>query len=203
LIYRQDFHWKLGKIVAIKRKQTWQFLLKRLKPPLATLIYFLHIPKTSGTSLGELFLQVKGPEAVSPPLLWDHLLNGFYRISEKTRIIQGHFGGLLPLWLQRWPRIVTILREPLARALSHINHVQRDPNHPWYAEAANLTVQQYCDHPVFQRSIDNFQARYLASLSFALALLPDSPQRPPAEPLGNVEIAFDDALFSLDREPAF
>src|SRR3954470_13611511 len=94
------------------------------------LVYFLHIPKTSGTSLHQSFLRAFGPDATSPHLLFDDLVNGTYRISDRTRIVTGHFGGLLPLWLRRWPRIITLLRDPLARALSHINHVQRDKGHP-------------------------------------------------------------------------
>ena len=112
------------------------------------LVYFLHIPKTSGTSLHQSFLRVYGPEAASPNLLWDDLVNGTYQLSERPRIITGHFGGFLPLWLKRWPRIVTMLRDPLARALSHINHVQRDQEHPLHPLSAGLTVGQYCEHPV-------------------------------------------------------
>ena len=165
----------------------------------AELIYFLHIPKTSGTSLAEILLEVGGPGAVVPPVLWDHLITGAYVVSESTRIITGHLAGLFPLWLRRWPRIITMLREPRARALSHINHVQREPSHPWFAEGSKLSVEQYCNHPVFRRSVDNLQARHLASLQFSLALLPDSPDRSAVKPSETVGLAFNRALFSLDR----
>src|SRR5436305_11580454 len=86
------------------------------------LVYFLHIPKTSGSSLWRFLQRAVGPDAATPPLLWRQLVSGQYRIPARTRVITGHFGGLLPLWLRRWPRIITLLREPLARALSHVNH---------------------------------------------------------------------------------
>ena len=135
-----------------------------------------------------------------PSLLWDDLVNGTYQLSERTRIITGHFGGFLPLWLKRWPRIVTILRDPLARALSHINHVQRDQSHPLHPLSAGLTVGQYCEHPVLRRTVDNFQSRYLASLDFALALMPRPPERRGHEPYGSVSVSFENALYSLDKE---
>jgi hypothetical protein len=164
------------------------------------LVYFLHIPKTSGTSLHHSMLQVFGPEAATPPLLWDDLVNGTYQLSERTRVITGHFGGFLPLWLKRRPRIVTILREPMARALSHINHVQREGHHPLHALAARLTVDQYCEHPILRRTVDNFQSRYLASLDFALALMPRPSECSVREPHASISVAFENALFSLDKQ---
>ena len=164
------------------------------------LVYFLHIPKTSGVSLRQSFLRVYGPEAAADGLLWDDLVNGTYQLSERLRIITGHLGGFLPLWLKRWPRIVTMLRDPLARALSHINHVQRDQVHPLHLLSAGLTVEQYCQHPVLRRTVDNFQSRYLASLDFALALMPRPPERRGHEPYGSVSVRFENALYSLDKE---
>jgi hypothetical protein len=164
------------------------------------LVYFLHIPKTSGTSLHQSCERVYGPEAVARPLLWDDLVNGTYQLSEQTQMITGHFGGFLSLWLKRWPRIVTILRDPLARALSHINHVQRAPSHPLHRLAAGLTVGEYCEHPVLRRTVDNLQSRYLASLDFALALVPRTTGGPPREPYGSVSVRFENALHSLDKE---
>ncbi len=164
------------------------------------LVYFLHIPKTSGTSLRQSFLRVYLPEAASPNLLWDDLVNGTYQLSERHRLITGHFGGFLPLWLKRWPRIVTMLRDPLARALSHINHVQREQGHPLHSLSAGLTVDQYCEHPVLRETVDNFQSHYLASLDFALALMPGSPECRSHEPYGSVSVSFENALYSLDKE---
>jgi hypothetical protein len=169
-------------------------------PAAADLVYFLHIPKTSGISLQHFLLQIGGPENVSPSLLWDHLVTGTYQVSEQTRFLTGHFGGLLPLWLKRWPRILTMLREPLARAVSHINHIQREEQHPLHALAAGLSVLQYCEHPVLRRTIDNLQARYLASLSFSLALLPKPGQQAGGQAWGSVSVQFEEALSALDRE---
>ena len=140
------------------------------------------------------------PRSGHSPLLWDDLVNGTYQLSERTRVITGHFGGFLPLWLKRRPRIVTILREPLARALSHINHVQRESRHPLHALAARLTVDQYCEHPVLRRTVDNFQSRYLASLDFAMTMMPRPSECSAREPHGSISVGFENALHSLDKE---
>jgi hypothetical protein len=164
------------------------------------LVYFLHIPKTSGTSLRESILRVYGEDAASPNLLWDDLVTQTSPVTEQHRIITGHLGGFLSLWLKRWPRIITMLREPIARALSHINHVQREEGHPLHELSAGLTVAQYCEHPVLRKTVDNFQSRYLASLDFALALMPRSPESRDQELYGSVSVSFENALYSLDKE---
>lgn len=161
------------------------------------LVYFLHIPKTAGTSLHQFLIQVGGPDRVLPPnLIWDHLIRGMVEITDRTRIIGGHFAGLLPLWLRRWPRIITILRDPLARAVSHINHVQRDVAHPLHAASLGLSVEEYCAHPVLRRTVENFQARSLASLRIASILVPKG--SPHELPFGTISVGFEDALYALD-----
>lgn len=158
------------------------------------LVYFLHIPKTAGTSLLRFISRAVGPDrAVN--VLWDHVVDGTHGITERTRAVSGHLGGLFPLWLRRWPRVITVLRDPVARALSHVNHVQRDAAHPLHARAAGLSVEEYCAHPALRRTVDNFQSRYLASLSFADALLPEPVA---GRPFGVVSVAHENALYALD-----
>ena len=67
-------------------------------------------------------------------------------------------GGCFPLWLRATPKIITMLREPLARTLSHINHVQRHDLHPDYEIARGLSVEAFCAHHDLGRTIDNLQS---------------------------------------------
>ena len=160
------------------------------------LVYFFHIPKTAGTSLHHYLCSFFQPDETTPPLLWDDLVLGRVHVTERTRLVSGHLGGFLPMWLGRWPTMVTILREPVARSLSHINHIQRAPSHPHYELAAGKSVEEYCEQPVLRRTIADFQARYLASLRFSTVLLPREDVT--AGPHGSISIGFEDALFSLD-----
>jgi hypothetical protein len=158
------------------------------------LTYFLHIPKTAGTSLNEFLRRVEGPGRVATQLIWDDLAGG--ALPEGARVIGGHFGGLLPVWLNRWPRVLTVVRNPVARALSHINHVQRSPDHPLHRTADGLAIVEYCRHPLLRTTVDNLQARYLASLSFARAVVPRPGDAGGA--FGSRSVAFEAALSALD-----
>lgn len=164
------------------------------------LVYFLHIPKTAGASMHKYLEHAFGPEHVSRPLLWDDIIHEQPdRVRDRWRVIVGHFGGLLPLWLGSWPQVITVLRDPLARALSHINHVKRDELHPLQHLAADLSIVEYCEHPQLSKTINNLQSRYLASLSFSSALAPEPAECGMTRPPGSVSVRFEDALFSLDE----
>jgi hypothetical protein len=163
------------------------------RPTSSDLVYLLHIPKTSGTSLYYSIERAVGKESAPLPMLWDQFLYDPTRVTERTQVLTGHFGGLILFWLKQWPKMITMLREPLARCLSHLNHMRRVPAHPRHALVSKLTLVECCRHPVLRRVLDNVQSRYLASLSFARALLTDR------SALGCDSMnSFEHALFSLD-----
>ena len=159
-------------------------------------VYFLHIPKTAGTSVQRALSDGAGdPERTTPPLLWDDIVCGSGCSSSSTEIVTGHFAGLFPVWTHEWPLIVTVVREPIARSLSLINHVQRDAAHPLHARATGLDVVEFCDDPELRRLIRDHQSRQIASLALAHAVigpLDDS------SPRGTRSVGFEQALYSLD-----
>lgn len=163
------------------------------------LVYFLHIPKTSGSSVHRSLMEACEPPSILPHLIWDDVIIGGQDLSGPTRLISGHFAGFLPLWIREWPRIVTMVREPMARALSHINEIQRHPGHPLHELAEGLSVEEYCEHPELRKTVDNFQARYLASLDFAMTLMPRPSEGREHEPYASLSVRFESALYSLDR----
>ncbi len=159
-------------------------------------VYFLHIEKTAGTSVHRFLTDGGGgPDRVTGQLFWDDITRGVSPVTAKTEIIVGHFTGLLPLWLRRWPIILTMLRDPIARSLSHINHMQRDVDYPLHERAVGLDVVEYCADPVLRRTISDYQARHLASLSFARALFRPTPEE---SVRWGTSVAFEQALSSLD-----
>jgi tetratricopeptide (TPR) repeat protein len=176
-------------------RQCRDSLAEQEKKNKTDIIYFLHIPKTSGASFHGFLMDVFGEAYVSPRILiWDDLPE-FSSVSKNWKVWVGHFGGFLPFMLPSWPRIVTLLRDPVRRTISHINHVRRDARHPFHFYAQHLTVPEYCRHPKLRRSVENYQARFLASLSIARAILKVAKDvRRAASGL-----AFEDSLYALDR----
>ncbi|HMD96033.1 MAG TPA: hypothetical protein VKM93_01715 [Terriglobia bacterium] len=159
------------------------------------LIYFLHIPKTSGTSFHCFLTSAFGEANMSPLRDWADV-KSYSGAAGNWKVWSGHFGGLLPIILPSWPRIVTILRDPVDRTISEINHAKRDPVHPLHRYARGMSVLQLCHHVRFRRRLDNSQARYLASLSFAQMLY----RRIQKQSYVCQSAAFGDVLFSMDQQ---
>ena len=172
-----------------------QTALRRQQPEdTKAFVYFFHIPKTSGSSFIRFLMDAFGESKISPLTCWDDVL-AYSGVVADWNVWHGHFGGMLPLILPSWPRMVTILRDPIDRTLSHINHHRRTP-YKLLRCAKDMSVLEFCNHPKLRREIDNAQARYLASLSFAQMLLRSNRHNgTAAAPVGFLE-----ALFSLDSQ---
>lgn len=107
------------------------------KPALRSLVYFVHIPKTAGTSF-RLMLNESFSENEIFPNLNDIRLNdglypnieNIYTLSKERllalKLINGHY----PLsMVDHWKlplKAVTFFREPTARVISHINHLKKN-----------------------------------------------------------------------------
>ncbi|MEM7322470.1 MAG: hypothetical protein AAF531_05230 [Actinomycetota bacterium] len=96
-------------------------------PPL----YFLHIPKTSGTTLTAYLDARFSPSETLVPKVWSqHLANlgpadrsPFARSMRGTKLIRGHFGRGVWRELDERPAVITMLREPVERTISLFHHV--------------------------------------------------------------------------------
>ena len=117
------------------------------------MIYFIHIPKTAGTSLLHCFLQL-GEGAVLwhaptiefgsslPKAPCDILASDSVRSHFK--IYGGHFGlsEILP-YVTEEDLIVSVVREPIVRAFSLYNHIQvNDPSHPLHGVIKDRSIME-------------------------------------------------------------
>ena len=128
-------------------------------------IYFLHIPKTAGSSL-TLFLQSLYRESEICGLFpgWAELLKIPAAEISKRKLIRGHFGANFRSHYPGALRSFTFLRDPLARALSHYEHVSRDAGHYFHTLARELgSFSAYMRDPRTQPTVANFQLRHLAA----------------------------------------
>ncbi len=126
-------------------------------------LYFLHIPKTAGTSISAMLgdiAQNKGMTFQSPFLL-DHLekSSGWKDVN----ILSGHL-ALLPLKYDF--KYFTIIREPVERLYSYYKHVERDEAHYFnkLLTEQNLNFEQWLTHPLTKDLNYNLQTRYVTKV---------------------------------------
>jgi hypothetical protein len=104
--------------------------------------FFLHIPKTAGTSLRNMLWQmfpedriypnrrVLDPETGNPNLYYHSAIYYAPRAAlADPLLVAGHFPLVARDILPKPVKTITFLRDPLERALSHLKHVQRQRPH--------------------------------------------------------------------------
>lgn len=99
-------------------------------PPL----YFLHIPKTSGTTLtAYLDAQFRSCDVLGPKVWSQHLAelgpvgrSPFTKSMREKKLIRGHFGRGVWRELEATPAVVTMLREPVERTISLFHHLNTE-----------------------------------------------------------------------------
>lgn len=133
--------------------------------------YFLHIPKTAGTSVREMLLNNFG-EKVSPIRGWDDLRSPDAPSLDQYDVFSGHLGISFLKLLDRPTIAFTFLRNPVDRTLSHFMHVKRDPFHPYHRYASGMALLDFLDDPITLPLVYNFQSRYLAYELTGLECLP-------------------------------
>ncbi len=146
-------------------------------------VVYLHIPKTAGTSLRSYLSDQFPREAIVPYGDWQGL-RAYDRIPS-AGLIAGHFDVRLLELLPRAPRrVITFLREPVARTLSALHHALHDP--AFRHKELDLTGRKLADlllDPDAMRFFANTQTAFLSSvdLNYSTRITPS----------GLTELSFD------------
>lgn len=131
------------------------------------LIVFAHIPKTGGTTIGDLLFKKFSNSELYAPRSSRGLLENiqFKNVDfQKLKAISSHsmvFGREL---YGRRIRYITMLRSPVKRIMSFYMHVQRDSNHTLHSKASKLTLRNFVDGG-FCPDTSNYQTRFISGVS--------------------------------------
>lgn len=138
--------------------------LSQSDPPL----YFVHIPKTAGSSLIALLDQAFSSALIAPPKRWEEFAGFAFAQCADYRLWRGHFGAHgLDLLAGPNVRRITVLRDPVALAYSRYRYIKRDPNTRLHNAVVQgqLSFMQFIHLPAALPLLSDPQCR---SLSFRL-----------------------------------
>jgi hypothetical protein len=126
-------------------------------------LYFLHIPKTGGVTLGTLLEERFPRPAICPVRQLDDLWRQPPAAYDPFRLFWGHFGLYLPAFLQRRLLTVTLLRNPIEQVMSFYQYVRHDPSHYLHHPVATrrMSLDDFVRHPAIVPHIWNPQVHAL------------------------------------------
>lgn len=136
---------------------------RRLSDP----IFFIHLPKTAGTSFRIMLFRKIRQDEIFPN--WEDIQSygGKYPdISQAQQFIQHHFREQIKLFVGHYPfafrerlpvpfKIITFVREPVDRTISNLRHFKRSK-----VEDKDLSLSEIFEK--YKTHLANFQTRYLS-----------------------------------------
>lgn len=127
-------------------------------------LFFLHIPKTAGTSLRLYLTDQFETGTVCPDIGWGSMSLARAKRLCDYKLIQGHFDTRILPFLPPRCRKATFLREPVARTISAINHALLDPAfRPPSLEVEGRTLRDIVHDPTSMRLFGNSQTGLLSA----------------------------------------
>lgn len=135
-------------------------------------LVFLHLPKTAGTTLNTVLLRQYTRDQIRP------LRSKFFAddlaalkaapepVRHRIRLLHGHQVFGLHTLLAPGARYLAVLREPIARVISHYNYVKAT-EHPMFIDAIRQGEMNLADYATsgISGELENGQTRWIAGIS--------------------------------------
>jgi hypothetical protein len=127
----------------------------RKTPP----VFFLHIMRTGGTALGAGLRDLLGHRRCLTDIFIDQLVALPPYVFDHASLVAGHLSYEAVELLPPGFAVLTVLRDPIERTLSHYAKVRQDPE--VLAENPELSLEEFLDSPRWRTLAQNYQARQL------------------------------------------
>jgi len=125
--------------------------------------YFLHIPKTGGTSFAKMIDGHYSKNEILPYQIWPDLVEAWPLNVKDYKLVRGHFGhGLHHIFGRNNMRYLTMLRDPVDRMISQFNHITIDYKfNNWNFNFPYSSLEEMIQKR--PHVLANIQTRYLAA----------------------------------------
>lgn len=97
-------------------------------------------------------------DQICPFWRWDDLVSTPVEQLNRYRVFRGHFLGYLDGYLGRKLTLLTMLRDPIERTISHYYFHRSIPASPFYEQASSRSLREFCLDPTTRWRLENYQA---------------------------------------------
>ena len=128
-------------------------------------LFFIHIPKTAGTSFINILDATVDENKIFPAQLWQQVNEKLVAEISQYKLLRGHFGGgSFKLLTNGNPHRLTILRHPQSLSISTYHFIKREKNTAVHDLVVDkkMDLRAFLEEPITAQKINNRMVRHLS-----------------------------------------